>query len=126
MYDGFVERARAVERLLHDRRTTFLVVTTLDDVDHGQELDRGYLAMVSTGPGHAEQVRAQNGKGVTFIQQEIYQDNDPGKPYRSQVLAWRLPTEPWTFVIDRRGKIAARFEGVFSTGELARAVARVK
>jgi anion-transporting ArsA/GET3 family ATPase len=30
MYDGFVERARAVERLLHDRRTTFVVVTTLD------------------------------------------------------------------------------------------------
>ena len=28
----------------------------------------------------AEQVRAQNGKGVTFIQQEIFQDNDPGKP----------------------------------------------
>jgi hypothetical protein len=74
----------------------------------------------------AEQVRAQNGKGVTFIQQEIYQDNDPGKPYRQQVLAWRLPTEPWAFVIDRRGKIAARFEGVFSVGELARAVERVK
>jgi hypothetical protein len=74
----------------------------------------------------AEQVRAQNGKGVTFIQQEIYQDNDPGKPYRPQVLAWRLPTEPWAFVIDRRGKVAARFEGVFSVGELARAVARVK
>jgi anion-transporting ArsA/GET3 family ATPase len=30
MYDGFVERARAVERLLHDRRTTFIVVTTLE------------------------------------------------------------------------------------------------
>lgn len=28
MYDGFVERARAVESLLHDRRTTFVVVTT--------------------------------------------------------------------------------------------------
>ena len=74
----------------------------------------------------AEQVRAQNGKGVTFIQQEIYQDNDPGKPYRQQVLAWRLPTEPWAFVVDRHGKIAARFEGVFSVGELARAVERVK
>ena len=74
----------------------------------------------------AEQVRAQNGKGVTFIQQEIYQDNDPGKPFRQQVLAWRLPTEPWAFVIDRRGKVAARFEGVFSVGELARAVERVK
>jgi anion-transporting ArsA/GET3 family ATPase len=30
MYDGFVERARAVEDLLHDRRTTFGVVTTLE------------------------------------------------------------------------------------------------
>jgi anion-transporting ArsA/GET3 family ATPase len=30
MYDGFVERARSVENLLHDRRTTFAVVTTLE------------------------------------------------------------------------------------------------
>jgi anion-transporting ArsA/GET3 family ATPase len=30
MYGGFVERARAVEQLLHDRRTTFAVVTTLE------------------------------------------------------------------------------------------------
>jgi anion-transporting ArsA/GET3 family ATPase len=30
MYDGFVERARAVERLMRDRRTTFAVVTTLE------------------------------------------------------------------------------------------------
>jgi hypothetical protein len=74
----------------------------------------------------AEQVRAENGKGVTFIQQEIYRDNDANKPVRSQVAAWRLATEPWAFVIDRTGRIAARFEGVFSTGELARAVAKVQ
>jgi len=30
MYDGFVSRARAVERLLQDQRTTFFVVTTLE------------------------------------------------------------------------------------------------
>jgi anion-transporting ArsA/GET3 family ATPase len=30
MYEGFVDRARSVERLLHDRRTTFAVVTTLE------------------------------------------------------------------------------------------------
>ncbi len=30
MYDGFIERARAVERVLGDRRTTFVVVTTLE------------------------------------------------------------------------------------------------
>ena len=29
-YSGFVERARAVERLLRDRRTTFVVVSTLE------------------------------------------------------------------------------------------------
>jgi hypothetical protein len=74
----------------------------------------------------AEQVRAQSGHGVAFIQQEIYQDNDPGKPVRPQVARWRLPTEPWAFVIDRKGRIAARFEGVFSAGELARAVDAVK
>jgi anion-transporting ArsA/GET3 family ATPase len=32
MYDGFVERAQAVERVLADRRTSFVVVTTLEDV----------------------------------------------------------------------------------------------
>jgi anion-transporting ArsA/GET3 family ATPase len=30
MYDGFVERARSVDRLLEDRRTTFVVVSTLE------------------------------------------------------------------------------------------------
>ena len=30
MYDGFVERAEAVTRLLSDRRTTFMVVSTLE------------------------------------------------------------------------------------------------
>ena len=30
MYDGFVDRAKAVTRILEDRRTTFVVVTTLD------------------------------------------------------------------------------------------------
>ena len=30
MYDGFVERSQAVKRLVHSRRTTFIVVTTLE------------------------------------------------------------------------------------------------
>ncbi|MGP0109349.1 MAG: ArsA family ATPase [Acidimicrobiales bacterium] len=32
MYDGFVERSESVGRLLSDRRTTFVVVSTLEDV----------------------------------------------------------------------------------------------
>jgi anion-transporting ArsA/GET3 family ATPase len=49
MYDGFVDRAGAVERLLHDRRTTFAVVTTLEaaplhEAEHfcGVLRDRGF------------------------------------------------------------------------------------
>ncbi len=74
----------------------------------------------------AEQVRAENGEGVTFIHQEIYVDNEVAKGFKPQVAQWRLPTEPWAFVIDREGRIAERFEGSFSTGELARAIAAVK
>jgi len=74
----------------------------------------------------AEEVRAKYGSGVTFIQNEIYVDNNPSKGPRPQVKAWRLPSEPWAFVIDRHGRISTRFDSVFSVGELARAVAKVK
>jgi hypothetical protein len=74
----------------------------------------------------AEQVRAESGDGVAFIHQEIYRDNDVSKGTREQVNKWRLPTEPWLFAIDKGGKIVARYEGAFSTGEVARAVAKLK
>jgi len=74
----------------------------------------------------AEEVRAKYGDGVAFIQNEIYVDNNPSKGPRPQVKAWRLPSEPWAFVLDRRGRVTQRFESVFSVGELARAVAKVK
>lgn len=74
----------------------------------------------------AEQVRAEQGDGVTFIQQEIYNDNQVSKGFRPQVSDWRLPTEPWAFVIDRNGKIVDRFEGAFSAEELAAAVKKVQ
>jgi hypothetical protein len=72
-----------------------------------------------------EQVKANAPKGVAFIHQEIYADNDVKKGLRPPVTAWGLRSEPWTFVIDRAGKITTRFEGAFSVGELQRAVAKV-
>jgi hypothetical protein len=62
---------------------------------------------------------------ASFIHMEIYNDNDLEKGYRSQVGAYRLPSEPWAFVIDRSGVIRDRLEGAFSVGELERAVAKV-
>jgi hypothetical protein len=72
-----------------------------------------------------EQVKAGAPKGVAFIHQEIYKDNKVDEGVRSQVADWKLPSEPWTYVIDRGGKVSARFEGAFSPGELQRAVAKV-
>ncbi len=61
-------------------------------------------------------------EGVTFIHQEIYANNDINQGFRPQVAKWALPTEPWTFLIGRDGKIAERFEGALSVAELQRAV----
>lgn len=65
-------------------------------------------------------------KGVTFVHVEIYTDNDPSKGVNRWVSEWRLPTEPFTFVVDRRGVIRAKLEGAFSAAELERAVALVR
>lgn len=67
------------------------------------------------------QVKAST-DGVTFIHQEIYANNDINQGFRPQVAKWALPTEPWTFLIDRDGKIVERFEGALSVDELQRAV----
>ena len=70
------------------------------------------------------EVRAQT-DGVEFIAQEIYVDNDINKGFRRQVGEWRLPTEPWTFVIGKDGRVVERFEGAVSVRELRTAVRRV-
>ena len=67
------------------------------------------------------EVRAQN-EDVEFIAQEIYVDNDINKGFRRQVGEWRLPTEPWTFVIGKDGRVVERFEGAVSVRELQSAV----
>jgi hypothetical protein len=74
----------------------------------------------------ALQVKAAVGDDVAFVHQEVYEDNVVEKGVRSQLGAWRLATEPWTFVIDREGVVRARFEGALSAGELRRAVAAVE
>lgn len=67
------------------------------------------------------------GSGIRFIHVEVYVDNDPAKGVNKWMKQWRLPTEPFTFVVDRRGVIRAKLEGAFSLAELehaARAVSR--
>ena len=74
----------------------------------------------------AEQVNQTDGKGVSFIHMEIYKDNNPSLGARPQVKAFRLESEPWLFVIDKRGIIRTRIEGAWSVPELERAVRAVQ
>ena len=64
--------------------------------------------------------------GVRFIHVEIYEDNDPTKGQNSWVREWKLPSEPWVFVVGADGKIADRFEGTVSVRELDEAVGALR
>ena len=74
----------------------------------------------------AEQVRSEHGDEVEFIHMEIYADNRLEAGLRPQVKRFGLPTEPWAFAIDRRGRVAARLEGAFSVRELEAAVRKAR
>lgn len=73
----------------------------------------------------AEQVHAETGDDVAFIHVEVYNDNDPNKGIRPELLAFGLQTEPWLFVLDSSGRVSTRIEGAFSVDELSAAVERV-
>ncbi len=75
----------------------------------------------------AEQVKAKpENKDVAFIHMEIFRDNRMDAGIRPQMAAFHLLSEPWLFVFDRSGKVAARIEGAFSERELERAIARAE
>jgi hypothetical protein len=39
------------------------------------------------------------------------------------MLQWHLLTEPWLFLIDRKGVLASRFEGPLTAGQIKAALA---
>ncbi|MEJ2265425.1 MAG: hypothetical protein P8X95_18420 [Anaerolineales bacterium] len=58
---------------------------------------------------------------VNFIHIEVYKSFDP-LVYADEMAEWGLTSEPWTFVIDRTGKIASKFVGPVSPEELTQAL----
>jgi hypothetical protein len=70
----------------------------------------------------ALQLQAEYGDRVEFIHMEIYNDNEVNKGPREQVSAFKLPSEPWAFVIDEKGKVVSRIEGAYSAEELDAAI----
>lgn len=70
----------------------------------------------------AQQVADEYEGKSDFIHMEVYEDNDPSKGIRPQLQAYRLPTEPWTFPIDRNGIVRDRIEGALGVSELEAAM----
>jgi hypothetical protein len=69
--------------------------------------------------------RGLAGSAIRFIHVEIYEGNDPTKGENRWVKdEWKLPSEPWVFVVGADGKIRDRFEGPVSVAELDASVKR--
>jgi hypothetical protein len=65
-------------------------------------------------------------EGIPFIHVEIYEGNDPAKGENQWVKEWKLPSEPWVFLVGADGRIKSRFEGTLSVEELDDAVAKLR
>lgn len=114
--------------------TTRIPPETMNDADFADALGKKPIVLLFATPQFCEsrvcgpvvdvaaQVQRDYGDEVEFIHMEIYNDNDPGKGVRSQVRDFKLPSEPWLFVIDRNGTISTETEGAFGVGELTEAV----
>jgi hypothetical protein len=69
-----------------------------------------------------EQLKSDHADEADFIHMEVHRENRPEAGQRPQVRAYGLPSEPWLFAIDRRGRVAARIEGAFSLDESRKAL----
>ena len=70
----------------------------------------------------ALQMKAKYGDKMTFIHQEVYEDNDPNKGLRKPLQQFNLKSEPWLFVVGADGKVTERLEGSFGLKTFENAV----
>lgn len=77
-------------------------------------------------------LKNRHAERMDFIHAEVY--DNPAEIRESGLSAaraadivaeWNLPSEPWTFVIDANGAIAAKYEGFVDEGELGAAIDEV-
>ena len=69
--------------------------------------------------------RRPTSAGLSFVHVEIYEGNDPAKGENRWVREWKLPSEPWIFLVGADGRVRERFEGTASVQELDAAVRRL-
>jgi hypothetical protein len=64
------------------------------------------------------------GARVVFTHQEIWRDATAQK-FFPVVVEWNLQTEPWIFVVDGKGIIRAKFEGLTTAHEIEVALQQI-
>jgi hypothetical protein len=64
------------------------------------------------------QLQSTYAERANFIHVEIYQYPFDGTRVARTVDEWHLPSDPWTFIVDRSGVIRDRFEGAAPAEEL--------
>ena len=73
-----------------------------------------------------ERVQAIFGGEASFIHIEPWDlsaAREEGRLVAAPVMdEWRLPSEPWTFVVGTDGRVVARFEGLVAGPEIERAI----
>lgn len=86
----------------------------------------GYCVSQTCAPqlGVVQELKKRYGERASFVHIEIY--TDP----RNRVVArpveeWGLTSEPWTFLVDRTGLLAAKFEGAAPLDELEEALKKL-
>jgi hypothetical protein len=114
--------------------TTRIPPETQNKVDYAEALGKEPIVLLFASPKFcqsrvcgpvvdvAEQAKHEFGDKATFIHMEIYNDNDPANGVRPQVRAFRLPTEPYLFTIDRMGIVREAIEGAFGLKLMRKAV----
>ena len=65
-----------------------------------------------------QELHTQYADKVNFVHVEIYQYPFDATRPTPAVAEWRLPSDPWTFIVDKNGIVHDRFEGPAPSDEL--------
>jgi hypothetical protein len=74
-----------------------------------------------------DELYSRQGDAVAFVHVEPYDLAMLREQAQFQLapaaVEWRLPSEPWVFVVDRQGRLAAKFEGIVTVEDVETALA---
>lgn len=84
-----------------------------------------YCGSFQCGPEIAavQSVERRFRSSVDFVHVDVFRNARPSR-LSTTAVQWRIRSQPWVFIVDRRGLIAAKFEGPAAASELEQAVLR--